>query len=125
MTVSTITQSDSTPWIAFTPTITAATGTFTSVSAVSRYKLLGKTCIYEGTITVTTVGSAASSIITDLPTAAFQAGAVGVVKETALTTYTGSILLTSTTATSILNYAGVTMAATGASIKFSLIYEIA
>ncbi len=56
-----------TAWTDFTPTITAASGTFTSVSATGRYKQLGKTIFFNELITVTTNGSAATLILATLP----------------------------------------------------------
>lgn len=46
-------------WTAYTPTITAQTGTFTgaTITSSARYKLIGKTCIVQGDILLTALGS--------------------------------------------------------------------
>lgn len=54
-------------WTAYTPTITAGAGTFTSVAGAGRYLRVGKTLWISIRITVTTQGSAASFIICPLP----------------------------------------------------------
>lgn len=116
---------DSGVWTARTPTVTSGGGTFTTVSASARYKIIGKMCIEEGIITVTTVGSAVSYTVIDLPATAYQVGAVGAVKETALTNNGGTIIVDTTTRAIIHAYNGATMAASGASIRYSIIYEVA
>ena len=50
-----------------TPTITAGSGTFTTVSATGRYDVWGKTVFYHVTITPTNIGTAATSVIVPLP----------------------------------------------------------
>lgn len=56
-----------TAWTAYTPTITAFSGTFTTVSATGRYLTIGKTTCVQISITITTNGTAASSVIATLP----------------------------------------------------------
>lgn len=56
------------PWTAFSPTVTASSGTFGSVSAFGRYKLTGnKTMHVEYDITITTVGTASGTVNVSLP----------------------------------------------------------
>jgi hypothetical protein len=57
-------------WTAFTPTITAQTGTPTTTSATGRYIQIGKTVICQMDVTITTVGTAAGSIKASLPATA-------------------------------------------------------
>ncbi len=54
-------------WIVYTPTITAATGTFTTVSATGRYWRIGMTVCFEMIITITTNGTAATAVRATLP----------------------------------------------------------
>lgn len=54
-------------WTTFTPTITAVSGTFTSVSATGRYRALGKSIEVSIDITITTNGTAAGGVIATLP----------------------------------------------------------
>lgn len=57
-----------TAWSAQTVTPTAGSGTLTTASATWRFKVIGKTAFYELSITITTNGSGATSIIVPLPT---------------------------------------------------------
>ena len=56
-----------TAWTAYTPAVTALSGTFTSASATGRYKLLGKTCFISVQVNVVTAGTAAGATIVTLP----------------------------------------------------------
>lgn len=58
------------PWTAWTPTVTAESGTFTTVSGAGRYIAAGKLITFSASITITTVGTAASSVKFTLPVAA-------------------------------------------------------
>jgi hypothetical protein len=53
---------------AYTPTITATTGTFTTVSASGTWKKFGKYVFWRLLITVTTLGSASGRITVPVPT---------------------------------------------------------
>lgn len=55
-------------WTTYTPTITASSGTFTTVSATGRFMVIGKTVHISIVITDTTNGSAAGNLIATLPT---------------------------------------------------------
>lgn len=54
-------------WIAFTPTVTATVGTFTTVSATGLYKQISKTVHIQMAITITTNGTAATQVNATLP----------------------------------------------------------
>lgn len=55
-------------WTAFTPVVTSGTGTITTLGAVDcAYRVDGKTVHYRGSITITTNGTAATSIFITLP----------------------------------------------------------
>ena len=54
-------------WTSYTPTITASTGSFTTVSATGFYQTIGKTCFVSINITITTVGTASGLIYATLP----------------------------------------------------------
>jgi hypothetical protein len=67
-------------WTAYTPTISAATGTITTSSATGQYQLIGKTCIVSMTITITTAGTGANQLFATLPftsAARIQSGTTG------------------------------------------------
>ena len=57
-------------WTAYTPTITAGTGSFTTVSASGRYLRMGKVILIAIQITITTNGTAATYIRATLPATA-------------------------------------------------------
>jgi len=59
-----------TAWTSYTPTITAGSGSFTTTSAVGLHKTIGKTVHVRIRVVITTVGTAAGSIIATLPSAA-------------------------------------------------------
>jgi hypothetical protein len=54
-------------WTTYTPTITAGSGAFTTVSATGRFLTLGKTRLLRIVISITTNGTAATSILATLP----------------------------------------------------------
>ena len=54
-------------WFSYTPTISAGSGTFTTVSATGKFKVSGKICFVSVTITITTNGTAASFTLASLP----------------------------------------------------------
>lgn len=58
---------DNLSWTAYTPTVTAQTGTPTTVSAVGRYKQNGKTVTAQATVTVTNHGTASGGLRATLP----------------------------------------------------------
>lgn len=58
-----------TSWATYTPTVTANSGTFTSVSATGRYKQIGKTVFVQIKVVDTTNGTAAGFVIATLPVA--------------------------------------------------------
>lgn len=62
-------------WTAYTPTVSASSGTATSAAATGRYKQIGKTVHVQAIVTVTTVGTAAGDVNATLPvSAAFTFG---------------------------------------------------
>jgi hypothetical protein len=58
------------PWTAYTPTITATSGTFTTVSATGRYLVIGKLTCVRVVVSITTNGTAAGSVNASLPNTA-------------------------------------------------------
>lgn len=115
-------------WTAFTPTVTAQAGTFTSTSASMRYTQIGKTVMFQGTVTITTVGTAANSVNITIPVAA-QAGtlglSVGTGRESALGGKALTVTLANTGAATILNYDNSSPIAAGAVLRVSGTYEAA
>lgn len=116
-----------TSWVTYTPTITANTGTFTSVAATGRYLQRGCIVHVQLQITITTNGTAASAILATLPIAnASGTGYLLTGKETNLTGYmvTGLVGAASSTLT-IQKYDGTYLGGNGALFAISGYYEIA
>src|SRR6187551_965140 len=68
---------DTGAWSTYTPTITAGTGTFTTVSGAGRYKKIGRVVHLFILVTITTNGTAASWVQATLPVNANNAGYMG------------------------------------------------
>jgi hypothetical protein len=71
---------DLSAWSTWTPTVTPITGTITTLGAhTGRYKAIGKTIIFQFSVTITTNGSAATGINVSLPftASAFEFTALG------------------------------------------------
>lgn len=62
-------------WTAYTPTISATSGSFTTVSGSGRYKQIGKTVWFKATATITTNGTASGTLLMSLPATAQAANA--------------------------------------------------
>jgi hypothetical protein len=54
-------------WTGFTPTITAGAGSFTTVASQGRYQRIGKTCLFEFGVQITTNGTASSFTFFTIP----------------------------------------------------------
>ena len=54
-------------WTTYTPTVTAASGTFTTVSATGKYLQIGKLIGIQTLVTITTNGTAAGAVVFTLP----------------------------------------------------------
>lgn len=73
-------------WTAWTPTITADAGTFTTTSASGRYMRVNKLIQYQVSITITTVGTATGGLRFTLPVSAHSSGLyIGSGREMAVT----------------------------------------
>jgi len=109
----------------FTPTVTASSGSFTSVSATSRYLLIGKMCHWYGKITITTVGTAANQIIVTLPlTRASTNNIVGYAEETAAVGFNAFILINNAANAFILKGDYTSAIGAGRAIDFNVTYEV-
>jgi len=62
-----VVASPSYPWVAYTPIVSAGTGTITTASATGRYVVIDKTVHFKLKIVITTLGTGAQSIIATLP----------------------------------------------------------
>lgn len=114
---------DNNAWTAYTPTITAGSGTITTKSATGRYKQLGKTIFLQMAITITTNGSGAVSVNATLP---FTGGSTCVISGRE-NIATGKMLQGIIVGGSIfiLNYDNTYPGADGANLFLSGVYESA
>jgi hypothetical protein len=71
---------NSTLWTSYTPTITANTGSFTTVTGTAAWIRIGKLCVLRYQITITTNGTAGGNIKFNLPFTA-AAAVAGVTRE--------------------------------------------
>jgi hypothetical protein len=86
---------NSNAWTSYTNTVTAASGTFTTVSGTGFYLRVGKMCALRVTVSITTNGTASGNIKVTLPFTA-GAGAVGVTRETQATGLLGQFEISGT-----------------------------
>ena len=108
-----------------TPTITATSGTFTSVAGKLRYTKIGRSVAINGTITITNAGSAAGGITVPLP---FNAvGAAAVYGREIVATGFGVVgnIVNASAQTELWKYDFTTIIGTGRTIAFSCNYQVA
>lgn len=102
----------------FTPTVTATSGTFTTVSATLKYTKIGNVLNFQTVVDITTVGTAANAILVTLPftpanSAVIKGREVLVVGSTCHGTIAGSALM------EILKYDNTSIIGTGHRIVMS------
>jgi hypothetical protein len=114
-------------WIAYTPTVTAASGSFTTTSASGFYKRVGKICEVKAFVTITTVGTGTGPTFSLPFTAkASQLSAIGSVRETSVTGNIGVCVVLQNASTATLNrYDNNLYAGNGFTFVISLTYEVA
>ncbi len=119
------TNDSGTAWSAYTPTITAQTGTATTVTATGRSKTIGKTVFVQATITITSVGTASGVLFATLPFTAVT-GPIQVLSgvESAVTGKTCKAFLTSgATQATITFYDNTSVWANSNVVSFTGVYE--
>ncbi|HSG62453.1 MAG TPA: hypothetical protein VLA24_13585, partial [Pseudomonadales bacterium] len=75
---------NSNAWTSYAVTVTASSGTFTTVAGYGSYIRIGKLCVLRFSVNITTNGTAGTNIKLNLPFSAI-AGSVGVTREIAAT----------------------------------------
>ena len=114
-------------WIAYTPTVSAATGSITAYTASGQYQIIGKICIVSTTVTITTAGTGANQLFVTLPftsAARIQSGTSG--GEFNSTGYSvKGYIPSSTTQLQITYYNNSTVIVNGNFIVATTTYEIA
>lgn len=114
------------PWPSLNPVITNAIGAFGAVSCAASYIQIGKTVIYNGVITITSIGTASGGIFLPLPITAARANAGTLVGREFQVTGKGMTGTMDTIARCYLTfYDNTTGFTTGHKIQFSVTYEAA
>ena len=75
-------------WTSYTPTLSATAGSFTSATATGKYTRIGKLCVVQNRVAITTNGTAAGQVVVTAPFTAkgtFQTMFVGAGRENAAT----------------------------------------
>lgn len=115
-------------WATYTPTVTASSGTFTTVSAGNYYFTLhGKTRVLQGLIYIGTKGTANGTIYVTIPSGAAAAffGGGWPVSGRGSAGGINALLNVTESRIEILKYDNTTAIADGASISYSVIYKLA
>jgi hypothetical protein len=112
-------------WTAYTPTVTASSGTFTTVSATGRNLIIGKLMLVEMKITITTIGSAAGTLIATLPTGISAFPFACSAYESAVTGFAvGGFVVASQGTLNMVKYDGTTIIGAGRTVNVTLTAEI-
>jgi hypothetical protein len=113
-------------WTTYTPTVTAQSGTFTTVSATGRYIRIGKLCIVNVSITVTNNGTAAVQTFATAPFAASSSQIYsGCGRENAVQGWMLQSRITTDSTIRIGKYDGSYGSGTGYQLDTTTIYEVA
>jgi len=119
-------SSPSYTWTTYTPTVTAASGTFTSASATGKYIQIGKLVVALVKITITTNGTASSSILCTLPVTGTTTNATGIWRESTSTgNYGGVVTASSGTQVSLTTTSNGYPGTNNSSFEFTISYEAA
>lgn len=113
-------------WTTYTPTVTATTGSYTTITVNGGYQRIGKTCVLRAYIQVDSVGTAAGSMIVTLPfqAAAFRQSGTGA--DLAVSGYAASVLVEPSATTAIVRkYDFTTFWSTNTGVAIQITYEVA
>lgn len=120
-------SSDYTAWAAWTPTVSALSGSFTTASGTGRWCKVGKIIHFRATITITTKGTGANVLFT-LPATGANIGSpdtIGYGRETASTGKGVSVIVNTTSQVLLLYYDNTSCDASGSVIRVFGTYEAA
>ena len=115
-------------WETHTPTVTASSGTFTTVSGMNRYFTLhGKTRVIQGILYIASKGTADGSIYVTIPSgaAATFGGGSWPVSGGCSASSINAFLNVTESRIEILKYDNTTIIADNQSIRYSVIYQLA
>jgi hypothetical protein len=110
-------------WTAYTPTITAGSGSFVLVSAAGKYKKFGKTCWLTVDITITTAGTAGGFIGVSLPFTQAAASLSSYGMEVNVTGYMVKGLNPASGDMQVTKYDNATIISSGSLIRLTGTYE--
>jgi hypothetical protein len=120
-----IMESDFNAWTTYTPTITASSGTPTTVSGAGAYRIIGKTMFITVKIVVTTVGTAAALMRVPLPSGTAVRDQTCYAIEYQATNNSGNGLITAGSGTiNLVKYDGTTFWASGRTITMNATIEL-
>lgn len=109
----------------YTPTITASSGTFTTVAGAGHHKKKGRTVFFNVVITITTVGTAAGAVLVPLPFTSASHAQVLSGRETQAGNAINGYIPASSSQMEILRYDANTIAASSRTLVISGSYESA
>jgi hypothetical protein len=114
--------------IAYTPTITAFSGTLTTTTSSAKYMRVNKLCVVQFTIGIVLNGTGAVAVNITLPfagVAIYGNTAIGVARETGLTGSLCQIVQNGAGTASIFTFNNGYPGGTGANLTGTIIYEVA
>lgn len=113
------------PWVAYTPVVTATTGTITTYSASGAYKQIGKMVFFRMFITMTNAGTASGGNDITLPVTAVSTRQSATGTENAVTGKGLTCPFVTTTTLRVHFYDATFAGATGSIFQISGVYEAA
>lgn len=116
---------DNDAWAPYTVSVSAGSGTFTTVTAVGRYKKRGRQVFINLRITITTVGTASGTVNASLPVVAGPIVQCLSGKETANNVSVHGEIAAGGSTLLILKYDGTTVAASSRVVVVTGVYEAA
>jgi hypothetical protein len=120
---------NNTAWVAYTPTLTSTGGSFTSATVTAKYIRIGKLCVVQSHIVITTNGTASGQVLLTAPfyTSAVNAQQyVGAGRENAVAGFSTTIRIPSNDNTMyITKNDGTYPGGTGYTLDQTLVFEVA
>lgn len=110
-------------WTAFAPTVTASSGTFTTVSASGSYARFGNVVFFQMTITITTAGTATGTLRATLPTTANSVATFAGRENTGTGFMVQGNVSAASNVLSIMKYDNTTIIADTRAVRISGTYE--
>jgi hypothetical protein len=113
-------------WTTYTPTVTAGSGTYTTITVNGGYQRIGKTCIARMYVQVDNKGTADGSILVSLPFQAVGVRQSGTGADVNLNGFAASVLLDSSESKVIVKkYDFTTFWTNSVGVAIQITYEVA